>query len=552
MPVIKYSDILGGMYPDIPYHTQKPNEWTNLKNCRTWVRSVDKVGGWVNEFTYPLGISQPNMVQFWEAMNSGGTLNGYFVYAKAGNIRRIGAAGDTDIRQNGTDYTNVLTPATPTIPDLAEWNFTAMNGGYDMVVSNPYITPQYMDGDANTLADLPGWVNNSVVLNVVATTAQVVRAFSNQLIAGNIAYLLNDGTIVRRPSTILISDDAPPGGIPQSWSATSSNAADSFELTSTDPIYDIVVFRNNALALCQNSMFLIGKSVSQSPTSVTQLSSVRGIIGKGAVQVVDGFCYVVTTDDIIKLDGSSTNFKSIANDIIKTTFFESELNINAGSSVFMRYHRYFNELMIAYPSKSSGGTVCDKALIYSLDDGAWSWTDLPGVYDATTAPVVGNGNSDPYRAWPINTYNYNVQRLHFASGNQLQAMDIGTDRNGPYEVLMERFFDLDAYEDKSAKTVQNVGSQVTKQLNAIYPTFVGDGSLQVQLKFFQTPVPNGSIDWTTPDQVLSYDVNAVAPDYKIDAYGRFRFMAMRIVSNTNLQLQLCDFSMDISPSGKFG
>ena len=368
MAYLKYDNILGGMNPDVPLHVQKDNEWTTLINARTWVRSIEKVGGWVPEFNYTMGITQPQILKFWTPINSGGVQQGYFVYAKGGNIRRISPLGDADIRYNGTNYTNVLMPAKPTIPDLTEWNFTAMSGGYNMVVSNPLITPQYMNGDATSLAPLPGWGTDGVVPGAVAQTCAVIRAFKNSLIAGNISYLLSNGQIVQRPSTILISAQAAPGGVPSTWLSTSTNAADNFELTTTNPILEIIILRDNACVMTYTDIFLIGQSVSQTATPVRQINGVRGILGKGCVAVVDGVAYMVTNNDIIKFDGSSTNYQTIANDIVKSTFFEIELNENAGNSVFMVYHQYFNELMIAYPSKVSGLTVCDRALIYSIDD----------------------------------------------------------------------------------------------------------------------------------------------------------------------------------------
>ena len=543
MPVILYGSVLGGNNWDIPLHTQKDNEWTTLKNARTWVRSIEKVGGFVQEFSTTLGITQPNMLQFWQSLNSVGVAQGYFVYAKGGFIRRISPAGDTDIAQGGIAYTNIITPASPVIPDGTEWNFTAMSGGYNMVVSNPLITPQFMNGDATALSDLPGWVNNSVVLNTVATTCQVIRSFKNQLIAGNITYRTSAGTIVQRPSTILISDKAAPGGIPQSWISTTANAADNFELNTTDPIFDIIILRDYALVLTANTMWLVGESTSQGPTPVKQISTTRGILGKGCVQVVDGKAFIVTTDDIIVADGSSTNFKSIANDIIKTTFFETELNINAGNSVFMRYHRYFNELIIAYPSKASGGIICDRALLYSLDDSSWSWTELPGIFDATYAPVVGAGATDPLRPWALNTYNNNVQRLHFAVANQLQAFDIGFSRNGQYQFLLEKFIDL--------RNVQGADEGSVKNFNRIYPLLVGSGQATVLMRFFDTP-QNAPIDWTSPDITMTYNIDGVAPDYKLDPYSRGRYCALRIITSDTLRVQLCSFALDITLSGDFG
>ena len=544
MSIIKYLSILGGQNWDIPLHTFTANEWVNLKNMRTWVRSIDKVGGYGSEFNYTMGISQPNMNQFWLSNNSAGVQQGYFVYAKAGNIRRISPAGDTDIRQGGANYTNIITPASPTIPDATEWNFTTMSGGYNVIVANPLIKPQYMNGDATQLSDLPNWGSEAIVPNAVASTCQVIRSFKNQLIAGNLTYRLNNGTIVQRPSTVIISDKAAPGGIPQTWLSTASNAADNFELNTTDAIQDIIVFRDYAVICTLSTTWLIGESTSQTATPVKQISTTRGLLGKECIQVVDGRIYMVTGDDIIFSDGTATGFKSISNDIVKSTFFESELNINSGASVFMRYHRYFNELAIFYPSKASGGTACDRALIYSLDDGSWSWTEAPGIYDATIAPAVGAGAADPYRPWTQNTYNFNVSRLHFAIANQLNAFDIGWTRSGAYETIAERFIDLNE--------VQEASPAIVKIVKTIYPVLIGQGQAILEIKTFQTAVPR-PIDWSSPDMTMNFDLpDQTYPDYKVDPSLRGRYIAIRIRSNTTTPFSICSLALDTESSGKAG
>lgn len=531
MPNIKFSNILAGMNQDQPFHAFKSPEWGNLRNGRTWVKSVDKFGGWDSEFTYTLGINEPRMLQFWRTITSGGVDQGYFVYALAGNIRRVSPLGDADIRPMGQDYVNVITGAP--VDSESEWYSTAMSGGYNFVTGNNQITPQYINGDGTNLADLPGWVygtiNNAAV---TATTCKVMRAFKNQLICGNLTHKLANGSVVQRPSTIRISDKSAPGGIPQSWQPVASNAADEFELTTTDPIQDIVIFGDYALVLCTNSIFIIGESTALAPTPVRQITNVRGAIGKEATLVVDGRVYVVTTDDVIVMDGTPTGFKSIANDIIKTWFFENQLDVNRGELVFARYHRYFNELFISYPNR--GSTSCDRALVYSLDDGSWSWTDVPGIYDATLGPTVGNNDSERY--WPVNTYNYNVSRLHFVNNSKLYALDIGMSRNGPFPVEWEKYFDF--------SDIDGLDASNTKSMLSLYPKIECTGPVYFDFKFYNEPIIR-PVDWSKIDETRIF-----TPDnYKISLSFRPRYMAMRIRTNDTNILKITSFEIEMEEVG---
>ena len=97
--------------------------------------------------------------------------------------------------------------------------------------------------------------------------------------------------------------------------------------------------------------------------------------------------------------------------------------------------------------------------------------------------------------------------------------------------------------------MQGAGSNVVKHVEAIYPVFTGSGTATVKMKYFQTP--QTSIDWTTPDQTLTFDIDT-NPDFKITPHSRARYLAMQITTNNSVIQNLCHFGFDIKPSASSG
>jgi hypothetical protein len=440
------------------------------------------------------------------------------------------------------------------LPNDANWYATGLNGGYSLICGNQYIQPQYINGDNTTLRDLPGWNYPQTIngFNVVSLTASVIRAYGNQLIAGNITYLLSNGTIVRRPSTVLISDISAPGGIPSTWQVTSANAADNFELSASDSIVDIQILKNQAIVFCQNSIFAVGQSTALSPTPVKILNTTRGALSKDCALVVDGLIYFVAQDDILVSDGTSTNWKSIANDIIKQYFFQTELYVNGGNLVRLYYNRQFNEITMLYPSASGTGSVCDKAFTYDVEDKSWTSTDLSnglftGVLDVTYGPV--NGNNDTYRPWSNTIFSNHFYRLHFIQGSRLWAMDVGYMRNDlsgnppVYQCQLVKFIDLHSPND---------ALDMMYTLNHVWPQLDCNTTVTFDFKTYATTVPKGSIDFSAPDATLTFDGSKSSyPDYKISPNVRGRYLAMRITMPVSDLVSLSGITLDVTPSKAF-
>jgi hypothetical protein len=558
MPVLKYRDFTGGMVPDIFSHKMEDNQATMLFNYRNWKSAASKVGGQEVEIS-SMPLSQPNMVDFWRQQLTQST--GYFITAKAGKVWQTAPDGtDLEITRSGGDYVNVIDGSA--LGNDTVWISTKLYGGLTYITSNEFITPQWVTNNAQLspaglLQDLPGWIwNDPLDTNpYVSQTAQCIRAFDNQLWAGNIVKKRQDGTLEYYPNLVLYSDKSTNisntlgNYLPDTWepnigtTTTSSNWAGFVSLDTSDPVIDILPLRDTLIVFTVNEAYIIPKlQVPQQVVSPQRFSGVRGLLSNDCAVSFDGRCFFVTTDDIMLTTGASIDFTSLANQRIKDTFFNQYLtrNSNWQKNVFVRYNRFYNEVWLFYPSTASVDGSCDRALIWDVESAGWSMVEVPNIYGAVYAPTIGNGTTTGNRNWT--GINYAFSRLHFQSSSQLLVQDIGYSRawgaSTSYQTIYEKVFDLEGTSDASK----------IKSIDSIFAFIQGTTDATMELKFSNIPFSNG-VDWSTNDYS---GVFTTIEDYKIDPQRNGRYIAIRILTNDSNEHNMTSLDFDVQQLGKRG
>ena len=558
MPVAKYRDVSGGMAPDVFVHKQAENQYQYLKNYRIYKNAISKIGGQQVELLN-MPLNSPTLLDFWRLQTS--TDVGYFVSALAGQVWKTAPDGtDAQITRSGGDYVDVFTGGA--LSATSVWTSTQMFGGLTFILSNEQVTPQYVTSNAlispaGLLQDLPGWIWNvpGDPNPYVAQTAKVVRAFDNQLWAGNITKKRQDGTLEYYPNLILYSDKATnPANtkqnyIPDTWQPSSGTAgvaanwAGYSSLNTSDPIIDMLPLRDTLLVFTTNRTYVVPKlQTTQQPLSPQILSTTRGLLSNDCAVAVDGYVFMVTTDDIVLTTGASIDFRSIANNLVKDTFFNEYLTRDPSNqnNVFVRYNRFYNEVWVFFPSVGGQG-ACNRALIWDVESRAWTLVDTPAIYSAVYSGVIGENTG--IRNWT--GINYAFQRLHFQSETTLVAQDVGYQRNwgpgfvGTIGTELVKVFDLEE---------RGTDSSIVKTLRAFYPYIQGDTNATVSLKFSNIPFSTG-IDWSSPDYS---GVFTTTEDYKIDPLMTGRYMAVRIMTADNNEHNITSFNLDIDTGGRRG
>lgn len=545
------------MTPDIFEHRQSLNQSTLLKNYRVWREGLTKIGGQETEVAV-MPQSRPRLLDYWRQQQAGNA--GFFISALAGDVYKIAPTGtNTRITRNNTSYVNSITGAALTNDTV--WTSTQMYGGLTYIANNGQTTPQFVTTNAalspgGLLQDIPGWIWNAPgdANPVIARTAEVVRVFDNQIWAANITDRRQNGTIEYLPNYIFYSDKATNpantrgGYIPDVWqpsagtTGTASNFAGYVTVNTSDPIIDMVPLRDTLLVFTTNNMYVVPRiTTTQQAVTPQALSTVRGLLSNDCAVGFDGRVFAITTDDMIITTGGSLDFPSAINARFKDTFFNELLTKNPQwqANTFAVYNRFYQEIWVMFPSVASADGSCDQALVWHIDKNCWTQVDLPGIYSAVYAPVIGSNTG--LRPWQ--NFNYAFNRLHYQNNTALLAQDIGSasawtaDNN--IATVFEKVYDLEE---------QGGGADKVKSLAGIYLFAEGSVTLTVELKFSNTPFSDG-VDWTTPDYSGDF---VTLEDYKIDPVRNGRFIALRILSADQLPHQITSIDLDINEAGRRG
>jgi hypothetical protein len=114
-----------------------------------------------------------------------------------------------------------------------------------------------------------------------------------------------------------------------------------------------------------------------------------GLINTNCVVEIEGRHYCFGRDDIYVNDGVA--FKSIIEGQNKKYVFEN-LNRSKKQWTHVRYNAALREIMFCYPSADGEAAFpdsdyCNRAAVYNLDNGTWTFRDLPNVGVGTYAAL---------------------------------------------------------------------------------------------------------------------------------------------------------------------
>jgi hypothetical protein len=119
-----------------------------------------------------------------------------------------------------------------------------------------------------------------------------------------------------------------------------------------------------------------------------------GCFARKCVTDIGGRLFLVSDSDIYLYDG--TNFKSIADERIKDSFFNAVDRTNYRNT-FVQYYERKSEVWLCYPD--TGSTYCDKALVYNIADDCWSRRDLPDVLCGVELTTFLNAGDTTWADW---------------------------------------------------------------------------------------------------------------------------------------------------------
>ncbi len=344
-----------------------PNEaWTDGRNVRFNNGSVEKITGHQSVFTMSV---EADFLINWPRPSAP-----YYIYGNAQNLYRVdGAGSEASIVPSGT-----------TFEANGRWHASLFNGGYTVVFNNTLESPQYMQygtaGNAQEtlMQQLPSWPAN--------TTCAVLRPFKNALIAGNLTDSSGD-TVQYQPGSIRVSSLAAPGNVPNSWTiGIGTNTADEFELSQTQPIYEIVDLRGQCLIFTGDSIHRLTLASGNNPTVVNNLNYGYGVLTTNCTAIVENQILAVDRNDIYLTNGAGS-INTVADGRVRDYFFKN-LSDEYYERTFLVNNIAADEAWLCYPKDSDNVDYCTEALIWNYRDNTWSIRDLQNTRGATVGPTT--------------------------------------------------------------------------------------------------------------------------------------------------------------------
>ena len=492
----------GGWNSDIPSMIVPMNTFTDVLNVRFDDEAVQTTTG---ETTYRVVSTSPDYGIHWRRPDQG-----YNIFAKNGNIKRVDAAGN---------ISDMLVSSDPVYAN-SDWQGTLFNGGYAIVINNGTSTPLYCLYGSSTAGSsfqpLPGW--NYV--SGLTVYAKVVRSLNYSLIAANLT-LDQSGTITYAPSTVRVSVQATTGGIPSVWQpGLTTDTADEFELNSTSPVLDMQELRGNMFIYSSDSISILTIGTT---TRVSPYSKSYGILSTDCVVEFDGKHFVVDRNDIYLHTGSGA-IESIADFRIKKYFF-SNLNKNAINKVHVVKNPFYKEIWINYPKGVS--TVCNEALVFNYKNNTWSKRQLP------SATYLFNGPANV-----SSTFQYGKEVLYMCTNS---TQTLVTDDN----YLMWTGSALASYtsyiEKKKLNTGDITGSSLISALYTVFDKVPTDTNITIRVVGQNNYLDDVDLSVDDPnlkDTFTSLPSNDKSQGYKVDPRVNGRILNYRITSGNRWRLAL--------------
>lgn len=365
------TDISGlGLIKETPAHRLPPEAWTNSLNTRFVDKRAQRTGGHAQVMGTP--SAAPGFVM---VIDNAGDI--FWLYAQA-----AGANSKVYAYNSGT-HNDISLGAGYTIANYRDWNGDVFQG--TPVLNYGGGIPQYWPSPnvAVDLANLPNWP--------ALTTAKVLRAFGNYLVALNISDNLGN-----YPHRVLWSDGAGPGELPQSWDVTNpAFDADSRDLSDVNSgqIIDGMALRDFFVIGKNESLWImryVGGTLIHSTKPALRAAGVMCArcmiplnIGKTKLETM--FC--MTGEDLGTFDGQ--DFLSVVEDKVRK-FLVSDIDPINFENSFVLDNRSQDEAWFCYPE--NGEANPSMACVWNYKENTVTFRDFYGM-SAANGPVEGASSS---------------------------------------------------------------------------------------------------------------------------------------------------------------
>lgn len=460
------------------------------------------------------------------------------------------ASADGRVHSWAGDVTDVLQATARPVSSLPMQAFTL---GHVLYVNRGDRPPLSMIPSASVLTDCPAWPS-------ATTSARVLRPFGDRLIALN---MLEDGD--ERPMRIRWSDPAPIHLEPATWDAAATTGTAGFNDLSRvrTAILDGLQLGSQFIVYASDCVVRVSHIGGPFVFRFDDLWSDDGIIATNAVAEMDGRHYVFGTRSIYMHDGVSR--VNIARGRVQRFVFDHlDFTMRHRCHVFADSIR--REVLFCYISGDNDVSFRDtafanKAAVYNVDEGTWSFRDLPNVAAFSTV-ILGVS-----RSWAAAGNSWEDQGGTFASQGGTTTPCVvcvssaspdagltscnlfGVDNSGIGSILgtavaHETVTDAWVMREGIDFDETGVSLDTVKMLKSVYP--------QVNLPTSDIEIAVGASDYPQPltTQWNPPCIISQAGSYRIDSIATGRYIGIRVCMPGTSDFELSGMDLDLEILGR--
>lgn len=507
-----------GANVDIPPSEVGPEFYTAAQNMHFRDGFAQRTNGEIQ--VYPNLLSNlRNIIN----MQDPGELN-YWIYTGDSTVHAV----------IGSVHSNITPLATLTPRDDPNTYTTSLLNGL-LIWNNGDDPPYFWDSvPANPMEELPGWISGD--------RCEAMRPFKFHLFALD----MTEAVAGSLPMKLKWSSAAAPGNVPASWTPAADNDAGDTQLADTpSKIIDAMVLRGSFIIYKQHSTYICDYVGGNFVFSFRKLFVTSGVLSRNCITEYNGSHFVLTDDDIVRHDGNSIT--SLLDKRARRAVFGGLDEDNFQASFVANYEKK-KEIWFCIPS--SGNTFADTAVIYNLEEDAWSQRDLVEVAHANTGIINDSVPDDSWdadaQAWDLDLTEWEQQlqnsaqkNLVLASTNEatptdskLLEVDIGPTFDGlPVNGVLQKF---EMHFDQPDRV---------KICKRVWPKFEANDGVVIDIRMGSSKVPGGSITWGS-----SVPFTQGTTEH-IDLFAQGRYLSFEASQDGGLPWTLLGFDLEIEIRG---
>ena len=413
------------------------------------------------------------------------------------------------------------------------WTSTVLGGIPVVNAGNTTDTPQYWDLDLSSkMLEITAWP--------ASTYCESMRSYKNFLIAMNITKGAD-----KYPHMVKWSSPAEPGALPSTWDETdATNDAGELDLAEGyDPIVDGLQLRDSFMIYKESSIWRMDYVGGQSIFKVAKVLGSSGAMNRNCVTEVNGQHFVLTSDDVILHDGSSS--KSILDNVTRR-FLLSDIDSGNVSKSFVFKVPFSTEVFVCYPTE--GASYCNKAMVWNYQDKTVGFREMPSVNHAAvgtlgTASGAWDNDSDPWGS-DVTTWNEAGQDIADRSkavlasnDTQLYQMDASYEYAGSIPASSLERIGMVLSPDENRTIVTSIRPRITGSLGQEVKVSVG----------YHDADPYAAPTYPSSGEM----VHVIGTTVKNCCFVTGRYIAIKFESNATYQWTLDSFDIEYREVGRW-